>query len=103
MGGAGVWHLTAQRPRLFAAAVICCGAETADSAAASVGTPVWNFHGDADRVVPVAFSRDRIASIRKAGGRPIHTEYAGVVHNVWQWAFTEPALVEWVFSHRRTV
>ncbi len=33
----------------------------------------------------------------------MHTEYAGVGHNVWQWAFTEPALVDWVFSHRRTV
>jgi predicted peptidase len=100
MGGAGAWHLTAQRPRLFAAAVICCGGVTSDSAAASIGTPVWNFHGDADETVPVRVSRDRIAALRKAGGHPLHTEYTGVGHNVWQWAFTEPSLLPWMFSKR---
>ena len=69
--------------------------------ARSVTTPVWSFHGDADQTVPVAVSRDRIAALRKAGGRPLSTEYAGVGHNVWEWAYTEPALVRWLFSNRR--
>ena len=101
IGGAGTWHMTAQRPRLFAAAVACCGSRAADAAGASVGTPLWNFHGDADATVPPAVSRDRIAALRKAGGHPLSTEYAGVGHNVWEWAYTEPALVSWVFSQRR--
>ena len=45
--------------------------------------------------------RDRIAALRKAGGHPLSTEYAGVGHNVREWAYTEPALVSWVFSQRR--
>ena len=102
LGGAGAWHMIAQRPRLFAAAVICCGGASLDSAAA-VSTPLWNFHGDADDTVPVKISRDRIAALRKAGGHPLSTEYAGVGHNVWQWAYTEPSLVRWVFSKRRSV
>lgn len=101
MGGSGVWHMTAQRPKFFAAAMPCCGAETNEDATASLGTPVWNFHGASDQSVPVALSRDRIAALRKAGGHPIYTEYAGVDHNVWQWAFTEPELLKWVFSQRR--
>ena len=101
MGGAGTWHMTAQRPRLFAAAVACCGSRTRDAAVESVGTPLWNFQGDADTTVPPAVSRDRIAALRKAGGHPLSTEYAGVGHNVWEWAYTEPALVRWVFSQRR--
>jgi predicted peptidase len=101
MGGAGTWHMTAQRPRVFAAAVACCGGHTSDAAADSVGTPLWNFHGAEDTTVPPAVSRDRIAAMRKAGGHPLSTEYAGVGHNVWQWAYTEPALVRWVFSQRR--
>lgn len=101
MGGAGTWHMTAQRPKFFAAAVVCCGSETAEDATKSISTPVWNFQGDADHTVPVTLSRDRIAALRKAGGRPLYTEYAGVDHNVWEWAFTEPALVKWVFSQRR--
>jgi predicted peptidase len=101
MGGAGTWHMTSQRPRLFAAAVACCGSRTSDAAVASAGTPLWNFHGDADATVPPAVSRDRIAALRKAGGHPLSTEYAGVGHNVWEWTYTEPALVSWVFSQRR--
>lgn len=102
MGGSGTWHMTAQRPKLFAAAVALCGAETAEDATASIGTPLWNFHGDSDKSVPVSLSRDRIAALRKAGGHPLYTEYAGVDHNVWEWAFTEPELVKWLFSQRRT-
>ena len=101
MGGAGTWHMTAQRPRVFAAAVACCAGRTSDAAANSVGTALWNFHGDADTTVPPTVSRDRIAAMRKAGGHPLSTEYAGVGHNVWEWAYTEPALVRWVFSQRR--
>ena len=102
MGGAGAWHMIAQRPKFFAAAVICCGGASLDNAAAATSTPIWNFHGDADDTVPVTASRDRIAALRKAGGHPLSTEYAGVGHNVWQWAYTEPSLVRWVFSKRRS-
>jgi predicted peptidase len=100
MGGAGAWHLTAHRPRLFAAAAICCGSPTLESAADSRSTPLWNFQGDADQTVAPSVSRARVAALRKAGGDPIATEYAGVGHNVWQWAYTEPALPEWLFAHR---
>jgi predicted peptidase len=101
MGGAGVWHVLAYRPRFFAAAMPCCGSPTTEPAVDSSGTPMWCFHGDADTTVPVRVSRDRVAALRKAGGHPFYTEYAGVGHNVWEWAYTEPALVRWTFSQRR--
>jgi predicted peptidase len=94
--------MTAQRPELFAAAVACCGSPTSENAVDSIRTPLWNFHGDADKTVPVTYSRDRIAALRKAGGQPLYTEYRGVDHNVWQWAYTEPELVKWVFAQRRS-
>ncbi|HUQ82227.1 MAG TPA: alpha/beta hydrolase-fold protein [Gemmatimonadaceae bacterium] len=100
MGGAGVWHMLAQRPGLFAAAAVCCGSASLDDPAASAATPVWNFHGDADATVPVAVSRARLAARRKAGGHPVSTEYAGVGHNAWEWAYTEPALVRWMFGQK---
>lgn len=101
MGGAGVWNMTAHRQKFFAAAAPICGSESLDDAALSADTPLWAFHGDADKSVPVATSRDRIAALRKAGARPFYTEYAGVDHNSWQWAYTEPALAEWIFAQRR--
>lgn len=101
MGGAGTWNMIASRPQYFAAAVTCCGSISKDDGTASIETPLWNFHGDSDQTVPVSLSRDRIAARRKAGGHPLSTEYAGVDHNVWEWAFTEPALVSWLFSRQR--
>jgi predicted peptidase len=101
MGGAGTWNAIANRPRLFAAAVICCGSVSSEHGGEAIETPLWNFHGDSDKTVPVSLSRERIAARRKAGGRPLYTEYTGVDHNVWQWAFTEPAVVDWMFAQRR--
>jgi predicted peptidase len=102
MGGAGVWNMLANRPNFFAAAIICCGGVSPDDGTGSSATPLWNFHGDADQVVPVSSARDRIAARRRAGGHPVYTEYAGVDHdNATKLAFTEPALPNWVFSQRR--
>src|SRR5271169_2355584 len=102
MGGAGVWNGLANRPDFFAAAVICCGGESPDDGSGSAATPLWDFHGDADEVVPVSSSRDRIAARRRAGGHPIYTEYAGVDHDgANRLAFTEPELPKWVFSQHR--
>ena len=101
MGGAGVWNVITHRPQLFAVAVICCGSVSTEDGTGSASTPLWNFHGDSDQTVPVSVSRDRIAARRKAGGSPLYTEYAGVDHNVWEWAYTEPNLVKWMFSQRR--
>jgi len=101
MGGAGAWNIIAYRPRFFGAAVICCGSVSTEDGTGSIDTPLWNFHGDSDKHVPVSVSRDRIAARRKAGGRPLYTEYSGVDHNVYEWAFTEPELVKWVFSQHR--
>jgi predicted peptidase len=101
MGGAGTWNAIASRPDLFAAAAICCGSRSSDDGSGSPQTPVWNFHGESDEVVPVSLSRDRIAARRKAGGQPIASEYTGVGHDVWQWAYTEPELVTWLFAQQR--
>jgi predicted peptidase len=101
MGGAGTWHMIAHRPRFFAAAVPVCGHPLPATAVAVKDVPIWNFHGEADDVEPVKTSRVMIDAIRKAGGKPRHTEYAGVGHNVFMWAYTEPALVEWVFAQKR--
>jgi predicted peptidase len=101
MGGAGVWNVIANRPELFAAAIVCCGSLSAETGAEAIKTPMWCFHGDADATVSVAETRDRVAARRKAGGKPLYTEYAGVNHNCWEWAFTEPALVKWTFAQRR--
>jgi predicted peptidase len=101
MGGGGTWHLLAHQPGFFAAGVPVAGGRTSDAVSNLVKVPLWNFHGDADQTVPVEVSRQRIAALRKAGGSPLYTEYPGVGHNAIEWAFSEPALVDWLFAQRR--
>jgi predicted peptidase len=101
MGGAGTWHMIAHRPRFFAAAVPVCGHPDPATAARVKDVPIWNFHGAADEVEPVETSRRMIAALKHAGGRPLHTEYPGLGHNAFAWAYTEPALIEWVFAQSR--
>ena len=63
--------------------------------------PLWFFHGTDDPVVPIALTLERVAALRKAGGSPRLTEYPGVKHDAWVKAYAEPAIVDWLFGHRR--
>jgi predicted peptidase len=101
MGGAGTWHVLAQRPDLFAAGVPVCGRADLATLPRLKDVPVWNFHGVTDEIEPVETSRRIIAALREAGGRPLYTEYRDVGHNVFMWVYTEPALVEWLFAQHR--
>jgi predicted peptidase len=102
MGGAGVWNILANRENFFAAAVITSGGVSADDGTGSVATPLWDFHGESDEVVPVSSARERITARRKAGGHPLYTEYAGADHDsVTRLGFTEPSVVKWLFDQRR--
>lgn len=101
MGGAGTWHLISQRPQLFAAAVPVSGKPDPATAGAVKDVPLWNFHGANDEIEPVSTSRVMVEAIRKAGGTPLYTEYPGVGHEAYAYAYTEPALVEWLFAQHR--
>lgn len=101
MGGFGTWDAIARYPEKFAAAVPMCGGGDTKKAAILKDMPVWNFHGDKDGAVRVQLSRDMIAAIRAAGGKPKYTEYPGVGHNCWTSAMQEPELLPWLFSQSR--
>jgi len=98
MGGYGTWTLIEDNPKLFACAVpMSAGGDTA-KAANIVALPLWDFHGTVDASVPVQESRDMIAAIKAAGGNPKYTEYPNGGHAIWDQAYTEPALLPWMFG-----
>jgi predicted peptidase len=123
LGGYGVWSLAYARPDRYAAIVSIAGGivppaymrarlqvlpETlaADDPYAATASkvkriPAWLFHGAADDSVPVTESRLLVEALKKAGGAPKYTEYAGAPHNVWDRAFAEPGLAEWLMAQRR--
>lgn len=106
MGGFGVWHIASQHPGTFAAMIPICGGSPLISGdrftpiAQRVGrTPVWDFHGADDPIVPVSESRQMVAALKAVkGSRVIYSEYKGVGHNVWMNALKEPKLLPWLLE-----
>ncbi len=121
MGGYGSWAIVAKNPSRFAALAIVCGGvrpppglslpkEAAPQmtatdpysavAAKAAKTPVWVFHGDADRAVPVTESRKMVEALKAAGGNVRYNEYEGVGHNSWDRAYAEPELFTWMLAQK---
>lgn len=116
MGGNGTWALAHDDPKRFAAIVVVCGfagpfhdfkgivPDGRPSAYAALARsiallPVWIVHGDADRVVPVADSRQMAAELAAAGDEVVYKELPGVGHNSWDTAFADPEMPIWLFKH----
>ena len=101
MGGFGTWDAIARYPEKFAAAIPICGGGDESTVTLIKDIPIWAFHGDNDMVVDVAQSRNMVGALKKAGGKPIYTEYKGVGHNSWVKAYEETKLFEWMFGKSR--
>lgn len=101
MGGYATWDLISRKPDLFAAAAPVCGGGDTAKAGVISKLPIWAFHGDADKAVPVAQSRSMIAAIEKAGGKPKYTEYPGVGHDSWTRTYANPEFFAWLFEQHR--
>lgn len=101
LGGMGTWDLLARYPKVWAAAFPICGAGNVKTVSQFSHVPIWIFHGGADPVVPVQFSRDYYAALQAAHAEVKYSEYPGVGHNSWDNAFAEPTLVPWLFEHKK--
>jgi len=97
MGGYGAWSLAAVTPEHWAAVVPVSGGGNPELAA-QIKSPVWAIHGAVDRAIPPQRSDDMVAAVNKAGGRASVTELAGVGHDAWRYAFSSPAVREWMLS-----
>ena len=101
MGGEGTWAALRYAPGRFAAALSLCGYLAPEEAAAVPHIPVWIFQGEDDPIVPLAEARTFVAALRRAGGEIKYQEYPGIKHQVWEKAFLEPGLVDWLSAKKR--
>jgi predicted peptidase len=65
------------------------------------GLPIWVWHGDADRAVPVQQSRLMVAALRAIGSDVQYTELPGVGHDSWRQAYSEGGALQWLWQQRR--
>lgn len=101
MGGYGAWDFLTRRPDQFAAAIPSCGALADGQAKRIAAVPIWIFHGNADELVSVEYSRSAFAELTASGGSPRYTEYDGGPHHISVYAWTEPGMMEWLFAQVR--
>ena len=101
MGGYGTWAITAKYPNLFAAAIPICGGGDPGQAKALAKLPIWAFHGDKDKAVPLERSQLMVDAIREAGGSIKFKVYPGVGHNSWSLTYGNPDVYKWLLSHTR--
>ena len=101
MGAMATYELCWRYPHLFAAAVPICGAADINRLPAAARIPWRIYHGDADKVVPVIFSRTAYRTLKNAGAKIIYREFAGCTHNSWNPAFNDPDLFSWLFKKKK--
>lgn len=102
MGGMGTLELLRRKPGSFAAALAICGGDhPANAKKYADNTSIWLFHGTADNVVPVTYSRQLADTLKALEADMRYTEYPGVKHDSWDHAFAEPELAPWLFSKKK--
>jgi predicted peptidase len=88
-GGIGTWNCLVARPNLFAAAIPVCGRFDfpPEQVKTLIDIPIWCFHGDADQLIDVKYSREAFAMLSDQDAVIKYTELRGVKHNSWIQAF----------------
>jgi predicted peptidase len=102
MGGFGTFIFAMKYPTQWAAAVPICGGGDTTQVSLIADIPIWVWHGDADKTVPVDASRKMVAALKEAGAKEVkYTELPGVGHNSWDAAYASDDLWKWLLEHRR--
>lgn len=100
MGGGGVWRYASTYPQRLAGIVVICGVQSPTTGAcqmAKAGLPIWAFHGEKDKGVPVQTTIDWVNAINSCKPTPLRlaqkTIFPDVGHNAWTYAY-DPAYKE---------
>ena len=102
MGGYATWQLAMSMPEYFAAIVPICGGGMAWRADVLRDLPIRIYHGEKDATVDVFHSKDIYNALKRYEAKSVELFlYAEVGHNVWEQAYEETDLIEWLISKRR--
>ena len=98
MGGIGTLEFLYRWPDKYTAAVVICGGHKPELVTKYSHVPIWFFHGGKDDVVPGKYSQQVYNEQKKYNTESKYTLYPKANHNSWDQAFSEPDLLEWLFS-----
>ncbi|MFB9052721.1 alpha/beta hydrolase-fold protein [Formosa undariae] len=102
MGGYGAWNFMMRYPNLIAGAIPICGAGDPMMAKKIRKIPIWAFHGDKDKTVPLSGSTDMMEALIDFNKNKARlTIYKDVGHNSYELAWKQPELIDWLFNQKR--
>ena len=102
MGGMATFDLACRYPDLFAVAIPICGAVHPERLKAAAGKINFRlFHGDADNVVSVDFSRSAYRVLKQGKAKVEYYEFPGINHNSWTPAFNKEDFMKWLFTQKK--
>jgi predicted peptidase len=99
MGGYGTWSLASEYHDRFAAIAPICGGGERLLAGKLKDVPVWAFHGELDKTVPIERSREMVDAVNHAGGNAKLTVYPDAAHDSWTVTYDNKELYKWFLSH----
>jgi predicted peptidase len=101
LGGIWSYGWASRNPERFAAIAPVCGRWEPDDACRLKDMPTWAFHGALDDAVPIDGDKAMIAAINACGGHAQLSVYPDIGHDVWDVAYADPKLYEWLLQQRR--
>ncbi|XAW90349.1 prolyl oligopeptidase family serine peptidase [Vibrio sp. CDRSL-10 TSBA] len=104
-GGQGVWNAMMQRPELFAAALPIAGSADPKQAKTINQIPTWVFHGSADEVTNVDYSRQMVDAVIRSGGSTSTIRYTEIEDGghaaSWVTAYGNSDVYRWLMKHHK--
>ena len=83
---------------IAAAAVLSGGLEDPTKVANYAKVPLWIFQGAQDLTYVPERARAEVASLQALGSPVKYTEYPDVAHSIWNIAYSDPQLYDWLFA-----
>jgi poly(3-hydroxybutyrate) depolymerase len=99
LGGRGTWSVAVDHPEVFAAIAPVAGSYGHPERISRIkDVPVWVFHGDSDRLLPIDPVRDMVQDLKDSGGNVRFTIYERAGHGIAGRAYRTKELYEWLLK-----
>lgn len=103
-GGGAAWEMAVQYPDTFAAMAVVCGMAPLPYASwIHKEMPMWVFHGEDDKSIPVSESDAMVARLNEMGYDVKFTRYPGVGHDSWIQAYETEELYDWFMEQSKAL
>ncbi len=101
-GGGAAWEMAVQYPDKFAAMAVVCGMAPLPYASwINKQMPIWVFHGEEDKSIPISESETMVKRLEQMGYDIKFTRYPGVGHSSWIQAYQTEQLYDWFMKQKQ--